>query len=112
LRALLDYSWPGNARELRNAIERAVALCAGPVIQPEDLPPSIRPPATPPPADPVMPVPEGTLSQAKATAEAARIVAALHRHNNNRQRAAAELGISRMTLYKKLYRYGLLGGST
>jgi two-component system response regulator HydG len=122
LEALLHHSWPGNLRELRNAIERAVALCAGEVIEVEDLPAplwAVAPPAasrapsavpegagTPPGAD--RPA-EGTLSQAKQEAEAARIVAALERHNNNRLRAAAELGVSRMTLYKKLHRYGILG---
>src|SRR5262249_31300783 len=38
LGALLAYHWPGNIRELRNAIERAVALCPGPEIEPRDLP--------------------------------------------------------------------------
>jgi transcriptional regulator of acetoin/glycerol metabolism len=47
----------------------------------------------------------------KAEAEAGRIAQALQRHNNNRLRAAAELGISRMTLYKKLHRYGLMRGA-
>jgi transcriptional regulator with PAS, ATPase and Fis domain len=38
-----------------------------------------------------------------------RITQALERHANNRLRAAAELGISRMALYKKLHKYGLMG---
>ena len=38
----------------------------------------------------------------------ARIVEALRKHGNNRLRAAAELGISRMTLYNKLHKYGLI----
>jgi DNA-binding NtrC family response regulator len=53
-----------------------------------------------------------TLAQTKEHAEAARITAALQRNGNNRLRAAAELGISRMTLYKKLYRYGLIAPSS
>lgn len=40
-RALASYSWPGNIRELRNAIERAVILTSGPVIVLDDLPPTI-----------------------------------------------------------------------
>ena len=48
-----------------------------------------------------------TLAEAATGAEAARIVAALRKNNNNRCRTASELGISRETLYKKLHRYGL-----
>ena len=49
-----------------------------------------------------------TLRQSKAEAEVRRISEALRKHGNNRLRAAAELGISRMGLYKKLHRYGLI----
>ena len=90
--------------------KRAVALCTGPVIQPLDLPETIAASAgivqhveaQPPPAG------AGTLDQARGQAESARIEEALRRNNNNRLRAAAELGISRMTLYKKLQKYGLM----
>jgi two-component system, NtrC family, response regulator HydG len=115
LQALQGYDWPGNIRELRNLIERAVALCAGREVDLEDLPAALQqggpaaapaplagPAVVPPPAD------GGTLARTKEEAEAQRIVQALRKHNNNRLRAAAELGISRMTLYKKLRRYGLL----
>jgi DNA-binding NtrC family response regulator len=105
LRALEDYSWPGNVRELRNTIERAVALCPGPEIQREDLPEGICPRA--PAGFSVSRLP-GTLARTKEEAEALRISDALQKHHNNRLRVAAELGISRKTLYKKLHRYGLL----
>jgi transcriptional regulator with PAS, ATPase and Fis domain len=52
-------------------------------------------------------VARGTLAASKQEAEARRIEEALRRHGNNRLRAAAELGISRMGLYKKLHKYGL-----
>jgi two-component system response regulator HydG len=113
---LQAYDWPGNVRELRNVIERAVALCPGVEIQLSDLPEAIQSLAdTPAPADQRQSVVQdfqGTLAQTKEGAEAARITAALARNNNNRLRAAAELGISRMTLYKKLYRYGLIAPSS
>ena len=57
-----------------------------------------------PPADPSA---ARTLTQSKEDAEILRIHEALRRNHNNRLRAAAELGISRMGLYKKLHRYGL-----
>jgi DNA-binding NtrC family response regulator len=111
LRALVAYSWPGNIRELRNVIERAVALCPGTTIQLDDLPAGVQSSveqlrtAVPHIASEAV---LGTLAQSKEEAEAARISAALARHKNNRLRAAAELGISRMTLYKKLHRYGFI----
>jgi transcriptional regulator with PAS, ATPase and Fis domain len=50
---------------------------------------------------------ELTLTKTKEKAEILRITEALNKHRNNRLRAAAELGISRMALYKKLHKYGL-----
>ena len=50
----------------------------------------------------------GTLHQVREEVEIQRIRAALRKHRNNRLRAAVELGISRMGLYKKLHKYGLL----
>jgi DNA-binding NtrC family response regulator len=114
LRLLEKYPWPGNVRELRNAVERAVALCPGAAIRPEDLPePLLAAEEAAPAAGPALvgaAATTGTLGEAKECAEASRIRAALWRNKNNRLRAAAELGISRMTLYKKLHRYGLMFG--
>jgi transcriptional regulator with PAS, ATPase and Fis domain len=117
LRALEAYPWPGNIRQLRNVIERAAALCPGPDVLASDLPEAIRSPA---PTVATIPYAGNgstshlgrepaclTLSQSKAEAEVVRITEALHKHGNNRLRAAAELGISRMGLYKKLHKYGL-----
>ena len=113
---LVTYPWPGNVRELRNAIERAVALMPGGEIGPEDLPEAVRRAApiesdsVPTPRQtPAAPAygPRSTLAETTAGAEAERIIAALEKNNNNRGRTAAELGISRETLYKKLHRYGL-----
>src|SRR5262249_31799699 len=95
-------------RELRNVVERAVALCPGSEITLRDLPDAIFAMATPR----VVPVDatNGTqkLRDARGEAEATRIVEALKKHENNRLRAAAELGSSRMTLYTKLRKYGLM----
>jgi two-component system, NtrC family, response regulator HydG len=110
VRALEAHDWPGNIRELRNVIERAVALAPGPEIGLEDLPEAVRGGAARPPlpAPAVTAVaPSRTLAGAKEEAEILRITEALRRNGNNRLRAAAELGISRMGLYKKLRKYGL-----
>jgi DNA-binding NtrC family response regulator len=115
LQALEAYHWPGNIREMRNVIERGVALCPGTEVELADLPEALRQlvedtrPA-PAPSAAAAPLRAGaTLAQTKEEAEAAFILAALKRNDNNRLRAALELGISRMTLYKKLHRYGLIG---
>jgi DNA-binding NtrC family response regulator len=118
LRAVQAHDWPGNIRELRNVIERAVVLSIGREIQLDDLPDQFTQSGTVPtspaasrqmvrhlPAS----VPVPTLARTKDDAELVRITDALQRHRNNRLRAAEELGISRMTLYKKLHKHGLMG---
>ncbi len=108
MRALEAHRWPGNVRELRNVMERAVALCEGPMIRCEDLPDGFRDPGVSALAGPS---PAATLAQSKEHVERVRITEALDRNGNNRLRAAAELGISRMTLYKKLRKFGLMATS-
>jgi len=118
LKALQGYDWPGNVRELRNVVERAVALCAGPTVELQDLPETVRngeaclsgPAAVS--FEPLRRAGNSTLSlsQCKEEAEIRCIRDALQKHRNNRLRAAAELGISRMGLYKKLHKYGLMDG--
>jgi DNA-binding NtrC family response regulator len=119
VQALEEHDWPGNVRELRNVVERVVALCEGPVVGVEDLPEAVRvcgstvvdPPGTlSGPGEAA----EGplTLSETLAETEVRRIVEALAKHRNNRLQAAAELGISRMGLYKKLRRHGMLERTT
>ncbi len=113
--ALQEYNWPGNIRELRNVIERAIALCPGPEIQLADLPEAIRL-KTPSAAGSMVlqqqVIPKDfasmTLAESKELTEIQRIKEVLTKHRNNRLRAARELGISRMGLYKKLHKYGLI----
>jgi DNA-binding NtrC family response regulator len=117
LRLLQEYDWPGNVRELRNAVKRAVCLCAGPRIEVEDLTEAIqrfdaqhRGAAALAVVRAAVPnsEPAATLALSKQEVEIRRILEALQKHNNNRLRAAAELGISRVALYKKLNKYGLM----
>jgi DNA-binding NtrC family response regulator len=99
MRLLIDYPWPGNVRQLRNCIDRLVALVEGPVIHADDLPREMRAPA----------VRSGSLNLDAAVAETekATILAALAQCNNHRERAAEILGISPRTLRYKLNRYSL-----
>src|SRR5262245_2818787 len=105
LRALETYAWPGNIRELRNVIERVAALCTRPVVSVADLPEGIR--AQEDALAPAPVAPPVTVAASGSDTEVWRICEALRKHRNNRLRAAAELGISRVSLYKKLHKYGL-----
>jgi DNA-binding NtrC family response regulator len=113
LSALECYHWPGNIRELRNVLERAVTLYSEPELQFSHLPDNIcavarsRSDASWAEKQDKL-VSASRLKRARGQAELARIVEALRKHGNNRLRAAAELGISRMTLYNKLRKYGLI----
>jgi two-component system response regulator HydG len=107
LHVLEQYKWPGNVRELRNVMERAVALCHGPNVEVADLPEAVRSGSTPSFGVSQPPTPwQASVDRDKNEIERIRFV--LDKHNNNRLRAAAELGLSRMGLYKKLRKYGFM----
>ncbi len=102
---LSAYDWPGNVRELRNTIEKMVVLCRGDRLTSRDVPQGIRSEVQTGGR-----VPSGRASQmpsadSLADAERAMIFRALERNDNNRTRAAEELGISRRTLHRKLRQY-------
>lgn len=115
LEAMQAYDWPGNIRELRNTIERAVTLCRHAVLDLADLPDTILRAAAHAgqnvPAPPLGPV-RNQLDSARQCGERQRIMQALTRHGNNRTRTARELGISRVALYKKLRKFGLAGAAS
>jgi len=105
---LRAYPWPGNVRELENCIERAVVLCRGRRIGPDDLPPAVtgfRPSASAESA----PREQRTLVESLAESEREIISRALRDNEGNRRRTARQLGINRATLYKKMKRHGLFG---
>jgi two-component system, NtrC family, response regulator AtoC len=97
--ALLRYSWPGNIRELRNAMERAVVLCGAGPIGAEHLPVERRR-ALVPVAEPVPALP-------RAEGERARIEEALAQCGGSQIRAAKLLGMSRRTLVNRLSQLGM-----
>ena len=111
LDAMQTYDWPGNIRELRNTIERAVTLCRGEVLDVADLSETIRQAAARAgqnvPAAALGPA-RNELDSARQHGERRRILQALQQHSNNRTRVAKELGISRVALYKKLRKFGLV----
>jgi DNA-binding NtrC family response regulator len=94
IKKIEEHSWPGNVRELMHAIERAVLLCTSEMINPEDL------------------FPAGiTIQKEKPKAkklediEKEAIISAINNQKGNLTKAAAELGISRSTLYLKIEKY-------
>ncbi len=107
LRALEAYSWPGNVRQLRNAVEKMVVLAAGETLTLDDIPAEILAPTAPAaPAEAAAtaaPAPTASL----ADVEKAQILAALKAAGGNKTAAADALGISRRTLHRKLREWGM-----
>jgi len=101
---LSHYGYPGNVRELENAIERACALCENDIILPADLPPNIVSEALGEKAEQAranLPVGQ-KLDEFMQQQERSYIEATLKHCKGSRDRAAAMLGISMATLYRKV----------
>jgi len=115
---LQSYEWPGNIRELRNVMERAVVLCQGSTLTLADLVvPSARP--APPPAPERVaqarmavtmqtePAERAGLRDEIESVERRRIIEALESCAGNQTRAARKLGISRRTMVSRMEAFGL-----
>jgi len=122
LARLRSYSWPGNVRQLRNCLERALLLSNNGLITPNELPPEVLrgTSAAPfyPAASPVStvsagsgPIDSGGLSQPSSLRdmEKQQIINALEQTGWHRGKAAEMLGISPSTLYRRLRDYNLEG---
>ncbi len=106
MRRLMSHSWPGNVRQLENAIERALAMLGGRAqIEVADLPPDLHP-AEPDTATPAVDLPENGIDLPALIAQIERglIDRALARTSQNRGGAARLLGLKRTTLVEKLKR--------
>ena len=96
------YRWPGNLRELRNVIEFACAVCANGVIELGDLPDDlVRRDSTPPGAAPVA-------GARPRSADAALLLQYLRAAQWNVSAVARQLGVARMTLYRRMARHGIV----
>ncbi|MFJ1312041.1 arsenic response regulator transcription factor AioR [Agrobacterium sp. P15N1-A] len=99
--AMLEHQWPGNARELRNRLERAAALSENTLLLPADLFPDRKTFES---------HAVETLSDARDAAEKRQILRALSATDGQISQAARQLGISRTTLWEKMTRYGIESG--
>jgi DNA-binding NtrC family response regulator len=102
--AFRQHGWPGNARELRNTLERAVIVCEGSVIEPRHLPPGFGQGAARLSASDASAVRLGVGTTVEE-AEKQLILKTLESTGNNKTRAAEILGISLKTLHNKLKEY-------
>ncbi|NNK01927.1 MAG: sigma-54-dependent Fis family transcriptional regulator [Desulfatitalea sp.] len=98
---LKQYGWPGNVRELENTIERAVAMAQGDTVRPDDLPAHIS---------------QLTIETYRHTSgriptleemEKRYLSWVLDKYNGNKTQAAAAMGIDRVSLWRKLKRFGI-----
>lgn len=96
----INYSWPGNIRELKNIIERAVLLCEGVIIDTEHLPDNLK-------TTKAVNAPQLGGNLTLDEIEKKHIENVLAACNNNRSRAAELLGIHRTTLIKKIKKYNI-----
>ena len=100
LEAMLTYLWPGNVRELRNAIEYAFVLCPGGWIDKKHLPPKVTTPSQAP----------ASFNKANSGAwnqERERLIQTLRQVEGNQSEAARLLGVSRVTIWKRIKKYGI-----
>jgi len=97
MRMMEQYNWPGNVREVRNVIERAVILANGEFVEPKHLPPLVT--DSPDVVKPVIALEPGTTVE---EAERRLILMTLEHTRDNKTRAAEILGISLKTLHNKL----------
>jgi transcriptional regulator with PAS, ATPase and Fis domain len=102
LTALERYHWPGNVRQLINALERAKIMADDQLIRRQDLPREVQSRDGKPP-----PAPEPPLGDDLASIEQGKVVEVLRRMSGNKTRAAKALGIDRRKLYRLVEKYSI-----
>lgn len=111
MRLLLAYDFPGNMRELKNAIEHAVILTTGTEVRAEDLPKSMRPDAPAPVVEPVLPESVPTLEEMRerwvGPHERQYLEGLLVRTRGQVSAAAKLAGVNRVTFYRLMEKHGL-----
>ncbi|MBT4287094.1 MAG: sigma 54-interacting transcriptional regulator [Deltaproteobacteria bacterium] len=97
MEALTLYDWPGNVRELRNAIDYSLVLCQEGLIKKEHLPPKVIKPAKQ----------KERLQESSHIHGKEQLMIALRKTGGNQSKAAEILGVSRITVWKRIKKYGI-----
>ena len=106
MKRMVDYSWPGNVRELRNTVEYAFVLCHTSMITPEHLPEKVLQYSRDGnvKSRAIVNFCDGMLGRGNQEQE---LEAALKLENGNQSRVAKRLGVSRVTVWKRMKKYGI-----
>jgi PAS domain S-box-containing protein len=104
MQILLNYSYPGNVRELENILEHALIICRDDTIEPGHLPDYLLYRRTDRLKDRL---PDFPSDDKAGLSERERLLATLRKHGWNRSKAAGEMGINRTTLWRKIKKFGL-----
>lgn len=107
--ALLNYSWPGNIRQLKNVLHCAACMREGQEIDLTDLPEEVLNPSLENFTTVTLPVPQNSRNGVTSPSpQKQQLIAALENNRWNVTRAAKALGVSRSTLHRKIKTHGLL----
>jgi transcriptional regulator with PAS, ATPase and Fis domain len=104
MQILLNYSYPGNVRELENILEHALIICREESIEPGHLPDYLRYRR---PNLLKYRLPDSSAEEAASLSEQEHLLAVLRKHGWNRSKAARDLGIDRTTLWRKIKKFDL-----
>ena len=102
MEAFMEYHWPGNIRELKNAMEYSFVTSEGPAIQPDHLPKKINTPK-----EIFLSLVNTVINQAVLPDEKVQLIQALKQTNGNQSKAAKLLNINRVTVWNRMKKYGI-----
>jgi two-component system, NtrC family, response regulator HydG len=100
LDSLMNYSWPGNVRELKSALEYGFVTCDGSVIEPLHLPPDVF-------QNSIQISPKKKISLNRNEIQKSQLIDALEQTGGNQTKAARILGVSRITVWNRMNKYGI-----
>jgi two-component system, NtrC family, response regulator HydG len=100
LDSLMNYSWPGNVRELKSALEYGFVTCDGSVIEPLHLPPDVF-------QNSIQISPKKKISLNRNEIQKSQLIDALEQTGGNQTKAAHILGVSRITVWNRMNKYGI-----
>ncbi|MCP4721968.1 MAG: sigma-54-dependent Fis family transcriptional regulator, partial [Desulfobacteraceae bacterium] len=99
MEAFMEYHWPGNIRELKNAMEYSFVTTEGPAIKPNHLPKKITAPSPPPV--------KAVAKEEVLPDEKSQLIQALKQTKGNQSKAAKLLNINRVTVWNRMKKYGI-----